>query len=344
VIVLGGGLAPTGVRLPRRQWLRGGLALAGLGLLSGCGLAGVPFARPQHVPLIGWLSPVNGPGSRELEAVRQGLRELGYVEGQSIAIESRLTDGRNERMPALTAALLNLGVDVFVTDGLAAAAAARDATRTVPIVMGIITDPVGSGLVGNLSRPGGNITGFASLGEGIQAKRVQLLKETIPHLSRVAALHDPTVPASLVSETETAALALGLELLVFPTRTPDELEQAFAAASDARADGLVSTGGPLHAQFRKRIVGLATEHRLPAMFGDRDYALDGGLLAFGPNVPDIFRRSASYVDRVLKGANPGELPIQQPTTFDFVFNISTAHALGLTIPPSVLAQATEVLQ
>jgi putative ABC transport system substrate-binding protein len=272
------------------------------------------------------------------------LRELGYIEGQNISIESRLTEGRNERMPLVAAELVNLGVDVIVTDGLAAAIAARDATRTVAIVMGIITDPIGSGLVTSLNRPGGNITGFASLGEGIQAKRVQLFTEAFPHLSRVAVLHDPTVPASVLAETQSAAFSFGLELLVFPTRTPDDLEHAFAAASDARADGLTTTGGPLHAQFRKRMAGLALEHRLPTIFGDRDYAVDGGLLAFGPNVPDIFRRSASYVDRVLKGANPGELPIQQPTTFDFVINLSTAHALGLTIPPAALAQATEAIQ
>jgi putative tryptophan/tyrosine transport system substrate-binding protein len=331
-------------RVNRRLWLRGGLAVAGLSLLSGCGLVPFPASPPSHVARIGWLSPVNGPGSREFEAVRQGLRELGYVEGQTVTIDSRLTDGRNERIAGLAAELVNLGVDVIVTDGLAAAAAARDATRTIPIVMGIITDPIGSGLVTSLNRPGGNITGFASLGEGIQAKRVQLFTEAIPHLSRVAVLHDPTVPASVLAETQSAAVSFGLELLVFPTRTPDDLEHALAAASDARADGLTSTGGPLHAQFRKRIAGLALEHRLPTIFGDGDYAVDGGLLAFGPNVPDIFRRSASYIDRVLKGANPGELPIQQPTKFDFVINLGTAHALGLTIAPAALAQATEAIQ
>jgi putative ABC transport system substrate-binding protein len=210
--------------------------------------------------------------------------------------------------------------------------------------MGVITDPVGTGLVASLSRPGGNITGFASLSEGIQAKRVQLLTEAVPHMSRIAALHDPTVPTSTLNETQTAALGLGLELLVFPTRTADELEQAFEQANASRVDGLISTGGPLHAQLRNRLAGLALEHRLPAMFADRDYALAGGLLAYGPDVPDIFRRSAGYVDRVLKGANPGELPIQQPTKFDFVINLRTAQVLGLTIPPSVLAQATEVLQ
>ena len=328
----------------RRRWLRGVVGLASTGLLSGCGRLSFPTAPPSHVPRIGWLSPVNGPGSREFDSVREGMHELGYAEGQNVSFESRLTDGRNERMPALAAELVNLGVDVMVTDGLAAAIAARDATRTVPIVMGIITDPIGSGLVTSLNRPGGNITGFASLGEGIQAKRVQLFTEAIPHLSRVAVLHDPTVPASVLSETQSAAFSFGLELLVLPTRTPDDLEHALAAASDARADGLTTTGGPLHAQLRKPIVGLALEHRLPAIFGDRDYAADGGLLAFGPNVPDIFRRSASYVDKVLKGANPGELPIQQPTKFDFVINLSTAHALGLTIPPAVLAQVTEAVQ
>ena len=332
------------IRSTRRQVVQRGLALAGLSLVSGCGQLSLPWQRSGHVPHIGWLSPVNGPGSREFEGLRAGLHELGYLDDTTFVLDSRLSGGDNERMPSLAAELVALGVDVIVTDGLAAALAARDASHTIPIVMGVITDPVGTGLVASLAHPGGNLTGFDSLITDINGKRLELLKATLPHLARVAALHDPASGPSTLTDLQAAGRALDLEVVVFETRTPDDLESAFAGAVGTRVDGVVVTGGPLQAKLRRRIVELAVEHRLPGMFGDRDYAVDGGLLAYGPNIPDIFRRSAGYVDKILKGARPADLPIQQPTKLDFVVNLRTAQALGLTIPPSVLQQATEVIQ
>jgi putative ABC transport system substrate-binding protein len=211
--------------------------------------------------------------------------------------------------------------------------------------MGLIADPLGSGLVPNLSRPGGNLTGFAALVPGIYPKRLQLLKEVAPGLARVAALSEAGQnQPGLLADTQAAARTLGLDLLVLEIRTADDLQSKFEAASVAQADGLLNMGGPVTASARQRIAALAAQHRLASMFADRDYAIDGGLLAYGPNIPDLFRRSAGYVDKVLRGAHAGELPVQQPTKFDLAINLKTAQALGVTIPPGVLAQATEVLQ
>jgi putative ABC transport system substrate-binding protein len=273
------------------------------------------------------------------------LRELGYAEGQNISLEARVANGNNERLPSLAGELLNLGVDVVVTDGFPAAAAARDATQALPIIMAIIPDPVGSGLVANLGRPGGNMTGFNPLPPGLYTKRLQLLKEALARVSRVAVLHElGAFPDTIASDIQAAGSAMGLELVHFEIRTPDDLDGVFQAASTAQAEGLLNAGGPIVANARGRVAALAAEYRLPGMFSDGGYAVEGGLLAYGPDIPDLVRRSASYVDRVLKGARPGDLPIQQPTKFDFVVNLRTAQELGLTIPPSVLAQATEVLQ
>jgi putative ABC transport system substrate-binding protein len=331
-------------RLSRRRFLRGGLGLVGLGLLAGCGGLSSPVAQPSRVPRIGWLSPVNGPGSREFEAFRQGLRELGYIEGQTLALEHRLAGGDNERMPALAAELVGLGVDAILADGQTAAVAARDATSTIPIVMGAINDPVGSGLVASLGQPGGNITGLVTTVPGFAGKRLELLKEAVPRLSRVAAVNDPASPTVNLTDARAAARSLGLELAIVEIQTTDDLEGAFRAAVGARADGMMALGGPLQASARGRIAELAVQHRLPGIFPDRDYALAGGLLAYGPQIPDNFRRAATYVDKILKGARPGDLPIEQPTKYDLVINLKSAQALGITIPPSILAQATEVIQ
>jgi putative ABC transport system substrate-binding protein len=318
-----------------------------MAVLSSCGLLTPALLRSNRMPRIGWLSPANGADSRVFIALRQGLTELGYVEGQNISIESRVAGGNNERLPALAAELVSLGVDLIVTDGSLAAATAQNATHTIPIVMGTTGDPVASGLVARLDRPGGNITGFIGSDlPGMYAKRLQLFEEAIPGLSRVVVLLDAKQEevAHRDSEIQPAAAALGIELIDIDVRSTGGLEAAFQVAKATQANGLLTINSPLLGSQRQRVVALALEHRLPGMYTDRDFAVQGGLLAYGPNIPEVLRRSASYVDRVLRGANAGELPIQRPTEFDFAINLKTAQALGLTIPPSVLTQATEVLQ
>ncbi len=328
----------------RRQFLQGSLALVAVGVLSGCG--SLPFAgqRPAKVPRVGYLvlgSPTSA--SRNEGVFRQGLRELGYLEGQSITIDPRYAEDRFERLPTLAAELVGLEVDVFVTEGVAARAA-KDATSTIPIVMATVADPIGSGLVASLARPGGNVTGFVLTSPGLSAKRLDLFKEAVPSLSRVAALWDPTGAPTSLSDTQAAAQALRLELRVLEIRSPDDLAGAFEAARSAQVDGLVSLGGGLLFNARRRIVDFAADQRLPTMFPQREYTDDGGLMAYGPNVANNYQRAAAYVDKILKGAKPADLPVEQPTRFDSVINLKTAQALGLTIPQSVMIQATEVIQ
>jgi putative ABC transport system substrate-binding protein len=340
-----GSMGQTGSRFGRRSFLKRSVGLAGLALLAGCGMPPLPGQQPAKVPRIGFLSPANGPGSREFEGFRQGLRELDYVEGQSLAIEYRLADGRPERLPFLAAELVGLAVDVVVTDGGAAATAARGATSTIPVVMGVgPPDPVQAGLAASVAHPGGNVTGFTLTAPGLYGKRLQLFKEAVPGLSRVAALWDPASPATGLTETQAAARSLGLELQILEIRTPDDLESAFETARSEHADGLFSVSGPLLANARGQIADLAAKHRLPGMFPDRDFAAAGGLMAYGPDPANSFRRAATYVDKILKGAKPADLPVEQPTKFDFVVNLRSARALRLTIPQSVLMQATEVIQ
>jgi putative ABC transport system substrate-binding protein len=332
-------------RSRRRQFLRSSLALAGLGLLAGCGVLPPQAQPPAKVPRVGFLSPANGPGSREFEGLRQGLRELGYVEGQSLVSEYRLAEGRPDRLPALAADLVGLAVDVVVTDGGAASTAARGATSTIPIVMGAgPPDPVQASLAASFAHPGGNVTGFVLSVPEIWGKRLQLFKETVPRLSRLAALRDPSSTGTGLTDTQAAARSLRLELHIVEIRTPDELESAFETARSEQADGFFSISGPILANARGRIVDLAAKHRLPGMFPDRDFAAAGGLMAYGPDPANNFRRAATYVDKILKVAKPADLPIEQPTRFEFVVNLKTARALGLTIPQEVLLQATEVIQ
>jgi putative ABC transport system substrate-binding protein len=265
------------------------------------------------------------------------------VEGQNVSIEPRYAEDRYERLPAVAAELVRLEVDVLVTEGIAARAA-KEATSTIPIVMATVGDPVGSGLVASLAQPGGNATGFVLTSPGLSAKRLDLLKEAVPGLSRVAALWDPTVGPASLSDTQAAAHSLGLELHVLEIRSPADLAGAFEVARSVQAHGLISLGGNLLINARRRIVDFAAAQRLPAMFPQREYTDDGGLLAYGPTVVNNYQRAAAYVDRILKGAKPADLPVEQPTRFDFVVNLKAARALGLTIPPSILLQATEVIQ
>ena len=332
-------------RLSRREFLRGALALVGLGLLSGCGsppFVGRPMAK---VPRVGFLSGGTPASvSRNRAAFLDGLRELGYIEGHDFSLEGRYAEDRADRLPSLAAELASLPVEVMVTDAAAAAAAAKEATATIPIVMAAIGDPVGAGLAASLARPGGNLTGFVLTSPGLSAKRLELFKQAIPALSLVAALWDPASPASSLSDSQAAARSLRVELRILEVRSPNDLAGAFEAARGAHADGLVSLGGGMLINARRQIVEFTAGDRLPGMFPQREYADDGGLLAYGPNVGTNYRRAATYVDKVLKGANPAELPIEQPATFDFVVNLKAARSLGLTLPQAVLAQATEVIQ
>jgi putative ABC transport system substrate-binding protein len=303
---------------------------------------------PTKIPRVGLLlfgSPSDS-ATRFVEAFRQGLRELGYVEGQNIAIEDRHAEGREHRLPDLAADLVRLKVDVIVAVGRLAASVARNATKTIPIVMGSTSDPVGSGLVASLARPGGNLTGLSILASELSGKRLELLKEMVPRISRVAVLAYPANPALALQlrETQVAARTLGLQLQILEVRSPDDLDRAFGAAKKERAGALNILPSAFYAAHRKKLVDLAAESRLPAMYDSREYVEAGGLMAYGPNLSDLYRRAAGYVDKILKGAKPADLPVEQPTKFELVINLKTAKALGLTIPPSLMLQADEVIQ
>jgi putative ABC transport system substrate-binding protein len=305
--------------------------------------------QSAKVPRIGWLSIASPTPavSHLMEAFRQGLRELGYVEGQNIAVEYRFAEGRPERLPEFAAQLVALKVDIIVTPNPAGTQAAREATRTIPIVMLGVADPVGSGLVASLARPDGNITGLtATASPEIYGKHLQLLKETVPKVSRVAVLRNPTNPdaAQMSREAGGAARALGVQLQVLDVRVPNELDSAFARMTRDRAGALLILGDTMFTLHREQIAVLAIKSRLPSISGGREYADAGGLVAYGRSLPYDFRRAAVYVDKILKGAKPGDLPIEQPTKFELVINLKTAKALGLKIPQSVLIRADEVIQ
>ncbi len=315
--------------IDRRRFLRGSLALAGLGLLAGCGMLPSQSQQAAKIPRIGYLA-FGRPGPSEADnAFRQGLAALGYVEGGNLAIEWRFTE-RAEQVSALAAELVGLPVDLIVAAG-GAVNVAKDATSTIPIVMPVSGDPVGQGLVASLARPGGNITGLTSLSSSeIARKRLELLKEIVPEASRVAVLWNPGNPAKVLEfqQTQGAATVLGLTLLSLEVRGPDDFDRAFNAAAAGQLDALnVFTESVTGAQAT-RIADFALQRRLPSMFETRPYVDAGGLISYGANSSDLFRRAATYVDKILKGAKPADLPVEQPTTFDFVINLKTAQALG----------------
>ena len=303
--------------------------------------------QPTIVPRIGVLVGSSASFTApSVEAFRQGLRELGYAEGQNITIEYRYAEGRAERLHDLAAELVRLKVDVIVTLGTPATQAAKHASTTIPIVIAIVADPVGTGLVSSLARPGGNITGSAILFPELIAKRVELLKEAIPGLTRVAVLANTANPGTALAlkEIEGSGQPLGVELQPVAVRGPIEFDIAFVAITKKRAGALlVLEDGMIHTHAR-RIADLAAKRRLPTIFGPGELAATGGLMAYGPGLPDSFRRAASYVDKILKGAKPADLPVEQPTKFELVINLKTAKALGLTIPQSVLIRADQVIQ
>lgn len=321
------------------------VALA-LGILSA-----PPCSEAQQAPKmarIGFISTQPPESGRYLlDAFREGLRQLGYREGQNIAIEARWAEGRAERFPDLIAELVRLKVDVIVIGSGAGAVAAKNARTTIPVVFHGVADPVGTGLVASLARPGGNLTGTSlALGEGFSGKWLELLKEAVPALSRAAALVNPKNPttAAYVREIQTAARQLDVKLQLIEARDPAEIDGAFAAMVKERANALLVTADALFLAHRKRLVELATKHRLPAMFFFTEFVRDGGLMAYGPSLSGQFRHAATYVDKILKGAKPAELPVEQPVLFEFAINLKTAAALGLTVPQLLVVRADQIIQ
>jgi putative ABC transport system substrate-binding protein len=304
--------------------------------------------QPKKVPRIGYLSSVDpATDSPRAVAIRQALRDLGYIEGQNIAIEYRYAEGNRDRFSELAAELVRLKVDIIVVaGGFGAIMAARNATETIPIVMsGGGIDPVTAGLVESLSRPGGNITGVTNLGPELGGKRLELLKEAVPKVGRVAVLYDLAVPGTTleVKEIQSAARALGLNLRSWEIRDADGLERAFASLNKERSDGLyVLGGGRMRAQ--KRIAGFALKSRLPSVYVNREFVDAGGLMSYGADLSESYRRAAIYVDRILKGAKPADLPVQQPTNFELVINLKTAKQIGVEIPQKLLARADKVIK
>ena len=318
-------------------------------LLLSASLGTAAAQPPAKVQRVGYLSPGSSSDParlRRFDAFRQGLRELGYVEGQNIAIESRWAEGKYERYPALVGDLVRSKVDVIVTVGGAATKAAQQATRTTPIVMSPVIDPVGSGLVASLARPGRNVTGITMIAPDLVGKQLELLKEAVPKLSRVALLWNPDNPGSApqLVQAEIAARALAVRLQALEARNPQEIDNAFAAMTRERAGALLLLADAiLGLNQRDQIAALAAKARLPAIYGVTEYAQAGGLMVYGANLLDLERRAATYVDRILKGANPADLPVEQPTKFELTINLRTAKAIGLTIPPSLLQRADQII-
>jgi putative ABC transport system substrate-binding protein len=282
-----------------------------------------------------------------IDGFLQGLRERGYVEGQNIIIEYRFSEDRNDRLPELAAELVNLKVELIVASGTPASFAAKKATSTIPIVMGnLAADPVETGLVASLAHPGGNVTGMSSMTSQLGGKRLALLKEIVPGLARVAVFWNPPNPAygPILRELEAAAPTLGLELQRLEVRVPGDFEGAFKAATRRRAGALIAPGDPLVVNRPKVVADLALKYRLPTTMDNKEFVVAGGLLSLGPDIVDSYRRAATHVDKILKGANPADLPMEQPTKLDLFVNLKTARALGLTFPQSVLLQATQVIQ
>jgi putative ABC transport system substrate-binding protein len=278
--------------------------------------------------------------------LRQRLRELGYVEGQNVAFESRFGEGKPDRLPRLAAELIGLKADVIVTSGTPATQAAKQATRTIPIVMTNNADPVGAGLVASLARPGGNVTGLTAQDADLGGKRLEFFLQVVPKGSRLALLIDESNPGTVLiaKSTQAAAAALGLQLQSLGVRDPAGLDSAFSAMKESRAGALIVESSSMLFAWRTRLAELALKNRLPTMFAQRQYAEAGGLMAYAADFSDLFRRAATVVDKILKGAKPADLPIEQPTKWEFVINLKTAKALGLTIPPSLLQRADQVIE
>jgi putative tryptophan/tyrosine transport system substrate-binding protein len=302
--------------------------------------------QAKKVPRIGYL----GGGAAELDkdwldAFVQGLRELGYSEGKNILIERRFADGRYDRLPELVAELIRLKTDVILAASTPVAHGAKQATRTIPIVM-VVADPVGTGLVSSLAHPGGNLTGLSDFHADLITKRLELIKEAVPSAARIAVLLNPANPtcAPQMKDLSAVAPALGVTLFAIEANEPDDIERGFATMKKQKAAALIVCGDRMFATHRSRIFDLTTKNRVPAIYSTIDYTNAGGLMSYGANFPDLYRRAATYVDKILKGAKPADLPIEQPTKFEMVINLKTAKQIGLTIPPNVLARANQVIK
>jgi len=301
--------------------------------------------QPARVPRIGILIASSASLiSARVEACRQRLRELGYAEGKNIVIEYRYADGKLDRLPDLAAELVRLKVDVIVTAG-PGILAAKKASTTIPIVFGAASDPVGAGIVSSLARPGGNITGLSNIAQDLDGKRLELLKEAFPKVARVASLRQSVRGGNpYLTEMEAAAKALGVKLLPLEVRSLDDFESAFAQAKREGAQALITNSGPLINTQQRQVLDFAAKNRLPAMYHSPEFVEAGGLMSYAPNYADLFRRAADFVDKILKGAKPADLPVEQPAKFEFIINLKAAKQIGLTIPPNVLARADRVIK
>jgi len=338
----------AGARQSRRTLIRNaarlGLVAAGLAVLDACGLPPTP-GQSGRAARVGVLAFDDGTGTR-WDALRRGLRELGWIEGQNLTLDWRSSNTQSERLPSLASELVGVPADVLVAGGTQAALAAQRATSTIPIVMPAVNDPVGSGLVASFARPSGNMTGSALLSPEVAPKWLEVLKEVLPALGRVAALASADNPshAALLEQTQAAGARLGLQVRVFQVHTAGELDTAIGAAASWPADGLMVMPDLLFFTQRAHLADLMTNTRLPAIYPSRDYADVGGLLSYGADVVDLYHRAAGYVDKILRGARPADLPIQQPATFELVVNQQAMQALGITIPASLIPLVTEWVQ
>jgi putative tryptophan/tyrosine transport system substrate-binding protein len=300
----------------------------------------------QKMYRVGFFSAGSAASFSEKSVLPDALRELGWIEGKNVIIESRYAENQLDRLPELAAELIHLNVDLIVGVGTLAPLAAKRATTTIPIVIAAAGDPLGSGLVVSLAHPGGNVTGLSLMAPDLGAKRLQMLKELLPAVSRVAVLWNAANPYSALvfKQTQDAGQSLGIQIQSVEVRDPNDFDGAFAAALGQHTDALITVEDPLTGDYRKQIAEFAIKSRLPTMHGLSLYVADGGLMSYGANLADLLRRSAGYVDRILKGEKPADMPVEQPTKFDFVINLKTAKALGLEIPPSLLARADEVIE
>ena len=299
--------------------------------------------QPKKVPRIGVLSPV-APPHPNIEAFRQGLRELGYIEGQNIIVEYRYAEGKPERLAPLAAELVRLKLDVIVTNTTPAVRAVKGVTTTIPIVIAAVGNAVEAGLVKSLAKPGGNVTGLSFLDEEIATKRLGLLKEVFPKLSRVAVLRHLTSAKEALDKSKLAAPSLNLQLQVFELERPDEFDKAFEAMKKRRAEALSVLSSAFFSFHGKQLVELATKNKLPAIYEHRGFVERGGLMSYGPHLADLFRRASIYVDKILKGTKPADLPVEQPTKFELFIDLKAAKQIGLTIPPNVLVRADRVIK
>jgi putative ABC transport system substrate-binding protein len=325
----------------RREFLR----------LLGGGVATWPLAaraqQPAKISTVGYLSPGSSvPPPPVATAFFNALSELGWIEGKNVTIERRYAENRLERLPEVAAELVRLKVDVIAAGGTLAPLAAKRATSTIPIVMAAAGDPLGTGLVASLARPGGNVTGMSLMVPDLGGKRLELLKELLPHLARVVVLWNAAnpYPAIVFKEMQTTGRTLGIEVQSLEVRGPDDFDGTFEAAKKQRPDALITIEDPLTLSYQERIARFTAAEQLPSLHGAREFVAAGGLISYGANIPDLFRRAAGYVDRILKGAKPADLPVQQPTIFELVINLKTTKALGITVPASLLARADEVIE